>query len=305
MNKEQQTLDTHYFNNRAQNDRGLILDYREAVNALPSHTGQDYITTFDWRTRNGSFYSGADKNDLIKQRSIDAEPRIIATFDPHDTDDLIDITANAFNIKKKGNDYIALPQELKTVLPRVHAAVMDLLNLCGADYFLNSEMDFILNRTDVKSDTAQRPHFADWHVHNEKGETTDMIYLMSNQFGTEYKLDQHEGAFIQETILSAPDGSIVRMGGGISHRSPTLTESTLENRATTRREWGALTITSEKTPINRNANNRSHNMALIGRDHSLFETFKAEANDTCNQDKSLHVLETPQTLIEYTNTDLE
>lgn len=294
MTAHNKIIDTNYFNNPRSTDSGLILDYRDAINTLPRDAGKEYVSSHDYRLKPGAFLDkGAET-----QRAKIAEPHIIATFDPHDTANLPDITANGMIVKNRGSDYIALPDVFETALPKIHAAAMDVLKLYGKDRFVNAEFLVSLNRTDVEKGTSQRPSFAGWHDHVSNGETSDLAYLFSDYVGTEYQLTKHEGQLITNLKTEAPDSVITRMGGEISHRSQTVQQDI-------RREWGALVVLLEKPRANRNLNNRSYNNALVNRDETLFEEFNDNAMRSIARNSTTRVLDTPRTLIDFKGLDVE
>ena len=299
MTAQSSTLNTDYFNRRPFSGHGFILDFKEAARALPADTGRDYIPALDWRVKNGNMYSGAERQELLTRRRSDAETKIIATFDPKDTSNLPDITACAFNVKKAGDMYIAVPDALETVLPKIHTAAMDALQLYGAELFAKTNMSFIVQRNTIETGEAARPHFAHWHNHITNHESIDMAYLFHDILGTENKLTHHNGASIKTTEVIAPDHVMTRFGGEIMHRSQPN-----ENK-TSRREWGALTINIEPARGGRSQNHRSENDAQVSENSAFFDAFKKAANHVIGQDQSVHRLEHPQTLIEFTNTHIE
>lgn len=298
MTSNKQILNSQYFNAQetAKDREGLILDYQNALESLPNDTGQDYIKQSDYRLQSGIFRNA----EVVKQRSEIAEPKIIATFDPHDTSDLPDITSDGFRVKNKGDDFIALPSELETALPKVHAAALDLLKLYGEDTFKEAEITFVLQRNDIEQGQAPRPHFAGWHNHINGGEKTDILYLFHDVLGTEFQLNHHEGEPIETIETGLPDNVLSRIGGEIMHRSkPENPHDTL------RREWGGLKVTIDKQPISASQNGRSNNLSMVGRDSPLFEKFSQAAQNIIERQNSVHAFTQPKNVIGFAPAELE
>lgn len=297
-NGSRQVLDSNYFNTQAfEKDRdGLVLDYKSVLDAHPNtgNTASEYIKQSDYRLQPGAFAN----QKIKKERSKIAEPHIIATFDPHDTQDLPDITASGFTIKHKGDDFIAIPIELKTALTKVHAAANDLLQLYGKEQFKQAEITFVLQRNDIETGKAPRPHFAGWHTHVNGSEKTDLLYLFHDVLGTEYKLQHHNGDTIEATEISLPNNVISRMGGEIQHRSkPENPHDTL------RREWGGLKVLIDKQPITAGQNNKSCNLSMVKRDSPLFEKFSLTAQNIIKETNTIQPLGQPQRVLDLHEID--
>lgn len=287
-------ISTTYINGCSR-DEGLVLDFNEAAQNLPEGTGADYIHAKDWRL--GAVSSR--NPDACSTRRKDAETRVIALCDDVPQEALSDCTFSSMIVKRVGDMHLALPEILDFTLSRVNAAAFDALKLYGPELFEKAKMTFIVQRTDVESGEVHRPHVAKWHDHLSGGENTDMVYLFHNSLGTENRLTSHNGSSISPVTIIAPDYSLSRVGGEITHR-PQLNEGD-----ELRREWGALIINIEPAILSRaRCNGGSFNNVLVTRDDSNFEPFKEKANQVLDEDTRLHVLPESKTLIDYVGVDI-
>lgn len=288
-------ISTTHINNCSKDD-GLVLDFNEAAQNLPEGTGADYIQATDWRLTS----TFSRDPEIAASRRKDAETRIIALCDDVSQDDLPDMTFSAILVKRVGDMHLCVPEVLDFALNRVHAAAFDALNLYGAEVFEKAKMRFIVQRTDVETGEAHRPHVAKWHDHLSGGENTDMVYLFHNVLGTENKLSSHNGASISPVTIVAPDHSLSRVGGEIIHRPQS------NNGGELRREWGALIVNIEPAQQTRlRSNGGSYNTVMLDRDNPNFEKFKEKADQVLGEDTRLHVLPESKTLIDYTGAHIE
>lgn len=279
------TLNTQYFTNHPK-EESFVIDLQDDVSALSQDVGADYVSAQDWRVKNGASFS-PDAQDVREHRKDDAKTKVIATFPTHATDDLPDITAGGMIIKRSGTMHLALPDVFETSLPKIHAAAQNVLQLGGAEYFKNSEMTLVVQRTDIEPQQAHRPHFAHWHNHSEKGENADLVFLWHDVMGTEHRVEGQE--------VVAPDNVLTRMGGEQEHRSQTN-----DTDEKVHREWGALVVKSEAQKPTRSSNYMSENHALyVGRDDPLFGEFSDAAQAVLEQNSSFHILDDPQDLAEF------
>ncbi len=278
-------INTQYFTNHPK-EESFVIDLQDAASDLPNDTEQHYVSAQDWRLKGGASLS-QDISSVRATRQADAEPKVIATFPEHDTEELPDITADGMTVKKSGEMHLAFPNVLETALPKIYAAAMDVLKTAGEEYFRNSEITLIVQRNDIQPNSAHRPAFAGWHNHSENGENADLVYLWHDVKGTEYKTEAGE--------VTAPNAVLTRMGGEIKHRSQT--NNTDEAM---RREWGALVVKDGPQRLTRASNGMSYNNALfVKRDDPLFNQFSDAADKVLGQDDIIHVLDTPQNLAEY------
>ncbi len=287
-------LSTAYFREHPSN-RGLVLDFTKSAAALSPDTGEDYVGAYDWRL--GFRYEDESKSAAERRADI-AEPRIIARYRPEKQSGLPDITSNGFDIKKPGDMHICLPDVFDFALPRISIAAKDALQLLGAEGFRNANLSFVIQRTDIEPGEFHRPHFTDWHDHRCNGENIDAVYLFGNRLGTDVKLFTHSGSDIRTTELSAPDGSVMRIGAEILHRSRQNTGEEI-----LRREWGAVIVNIEMPKMGRGRPARSENSVYVGEDDPLFTRFKTAAERILKRDRSTQPLAEPQTLIDYVGLD--
>lgn len=292
------TINTSYFLKHPK-DRGLVLDFEETAKTLPNNTGNHYIAVLDQRI-SSSTYPYSKRQSFEKHRAIDAETHIVALYDDGPQEELPDITNNAMRIKKPETMHISLPDIFDFTLSRIYISALDALKLYGAETFKKTEMWFIVQRTDVAPGQCHRPHISNWHNHISSGENTDLTYLFHNLLGTENRLIRHKGQKIQTLELIIPDGAISRLGGEIDHRPQQNNLNTV-----LRRLWGGLIIKLEQEQTSRNANNRAENTVMINRNDPMFKRFKDAAEHILKYDTRIHTLDSPQTLIEYSGTNVE
>lgn len=283
-----QTLNTAYFRSHPR-DKGLVLDFNDAAQGLDKDAGADYVSAVDYRVK--STFSSDPL--VIKQRRALAETHIIATCDDEPQDNLPDITCSAMTVKPAGSMHIALPEVFDFALSRINAAAHDALKFIGPENFEKASLSLIIQRTDLESGNTHRPHVSNWHDHVSGGQNSDLVYLFHNKIGTEYKFSTHKGENIQSKELTAPDQTLARVGGEITHRPQT------NQGEDVRREWGALIVNIEPAVQSRASNYRSDNSNLVKRDNPLFGLFKERAAEILAADDRLHVLDEPTTLIEY------
>lgn len=280
-------------------DLGLVLDFSDVAALLPKDAGEGYVPATHWRLHNT--FSGGDEDKAVKtRRNIDAEARTIGFYQDEEQDDLVDIGASAMIVKRVGQMHLTLPQTFDFALSRVHAAAFDALKLYGPELFEQTQMMFIVQRTDIEPQEAHRNNFANWHSHSSSNENYDMLYSFFNTLGTEVKTSTHHGQRITEVEMTAPNNSILRIGAEVSHRSQVNT-----SKEDIRREWGALTINVEQPKSQRNQNYLSTNRVMVDRDDPNFDVFKDKAADILVSDASLQVLEEPETLLDVTDAEAE
>ncbi len=275
-------------------EKGLVLDFNDAAKEMDFDGSQDYVQAMDYRLHS-TFSRDAE---AVKARSAHAETHIIATCDDVDQENLADITCDAMTVKRAGDMHIALPEAYDFTLSRINAAALDALKLYGPEVFEETSMLLIVQRTDVDPGDCHRPHISNWHDHISGGQNTDTVYLFHNKLGTEYRFNTHKGQKIDQVEIAAPDNTLARVGGEIIHRPQTNQGDEL------RREWGALIVNIKPAVMTRASNYRSDNNALVKADNPLFDAFKQRAQEILDADTRLHVLDEPQTLIEYTQTDV-
>ena len=285
-------IKTDYFNTYPA-DMGLVIDFADFEDLLSVDAGADYVQVMDYRLT--SIFSGnsADTLQAKSQRAKDAEPLLVATFDSAPQEDLPDIVSSAMTIKNPGDMHIALPEFFDFSLSRVHTAAFDALKLLGPDVFKESNMLFIVQRTDVESGETHRPHVAQWHDHVSGGQNTDLVYLFHNNLGTENRVTAHNGEAVKPIELIMPDNSLSRVGGEIVHRPQENVGVDL------RREWGGLTINIQPKHGGRGQNYLAENPVMIDRDHDLFEQFKSTASQILSADQTIHPLHEPETLVDH------
>lgn len=140
------------------------------------------------------------------------------------------ISHNGITIKRSGSLNIGIPNSLNFTAGVGLFITRDLIKLCGVNDFKECEIGLIVQRTLVEPKQASRPIFSKWHDHLSGPNPLSLTYQFSDVLQTE--LLSPEGG-----VITAPDRSLIRMGGGIQHRSQTnLTGQALL------RTWGAFLV---------------------------------------------------------------
>jgi hypothetical protein len=229
----QQVIDTRFLSNQ---EDGYIVSLRDEARRIPTGAGDWYLTA-QGHSLSHIFSRNAPSEppSRIGVRSVGLP---IVLGEAHDISKGPDITSGSILIKQKGGWDIALPSVLGSFLPLALASARDLLSIYGAKNFKDASMQLIAQRTDINPGDAHRPAFEGWHDHmtgNFGTPPPDLIYSFADTRSTEFRLNDRQ--------RSAADGSLVRFGAEVTHRSPVNNTKT-----SLRRTWGGIIVTPFESP---------------------------------------------------------
>lgn len=167
---------------------------------------------------------------------IHTPPTIIGHVNLADSNIIEFIRHNDLVIKLGNSFNAALPRSFHFLTDTAFGVTNDLFHFIGAERFYKSKISLIVQKHTVEPNTALREPFAQWHTHLGDKHASDIIYQLSNTLTTQFQdSDGH--------VVAAPENSVIRMGGGISHRSQTNNTPESIDRI-----WAAFLVYPPKTP---------------------------------------------------------
>lgn len=183
-----------------------------------------------WSFNNAATNWCAEPNPLTASKSDFTHSKPVILGEIPDVIGDNTIVHDGIKIKTSGSLDLGIPACLNFTAGAALFVTRDLMALYGFKRFKECEIGLVVQRTLVEPDDASRPNFSKWHDHLKEINPLNLTYQFSDVLQTEVQTP--DGKAIQ-----APDRSLIRMGGGIVHRSQTNLTGQAKLRT-----WGAFLI---------------------------------------------------------------